>query len=72
MGEGFLNSCKKQLTRVIVSAAVMESDNQFSAMSSALLNFYNHYCLDDHSSPWCEHDKVCAVEKTVCGILMMT
>ena len=62
MSDAFLTACKKQLTRVIVSDAVVESDDQFGAMSSAILNFYRHYCLDDHTSPWCEHDKVRAIQ----------
>ena len=35
-----------------------KSDEVYKNFSSGLLNFVNHYCSDDHSSHFCDHDKV--------------
>ena len=50
---------------MLSSDKIKQSDDPFSAISSAIMNFYNHYFLDDHSSEWCHHDKVKQVE-TAC------
>ena len=58
MGEGFLNSCKAALSNLISSEVIESSDNPYADFSSAIKNFHDHYCLDDHTSTWCHHDKV--------------
>jgi hypothetical protein len=58
MSDGFLTSCKNRLSNIIVSTAVLESDDPFAEFSAALLNMHNHYCLDNHTSKWCTHEKV--------------
>jgi hypothetical protein len=59
MDEAFLSSCKAALSNLLSSDKIRESDDPFTVFSSAIMNFYSHYCLDDHSSEWCHHDKVC-------------
>jgi len=44
----------------MASTDVLEAQDPLKAFSDALLNFHNHYCLDDHTSVWCQyHPKVC-------------
>lgn len=57
-----MKSCKNRLSTLIVSAAVTESEDPFGSFSSALLNMHNHYCMDDHTSKWCTHEKVCGAK----------
>ena len=66
MSEQFLTSCKSALNNLIASEKVYDSEDPFSAFSDGILNFHSHYCLNDHSSQWCIHDKVsfCACMKT--------
>ena len=43
----------------MVSADVLEAQDPLKAFSDALLNFHNHYYLDDYTSVWCQcHPKV--------------
>ena len=58
MTEGLLNHCKSALSNLISSDKVQESDDPLKSFSKAILNFYSHYCLDIHTSPWCCHGKV--------------
>ena len=58
MSEAFLGSCKTALNNLIASEAITEHENPYTAFSEAQLNFLNHYCLNDHSSEWCHHEKV--------------
>ena len=58
MSDAFVNSCKAALSNLISSDKIAASEDPYSAFSSALLNFYKHYCDDDHTSEWCQHDKV--------------
>ena len=55
MPEVFLNSCKTALN---ASDTVADGEDPYTAFSEAILNFFQHYCCDDHSSSWCTHDKV--------------
>ena len=66
MTEPFLTSCKSALNNLIASEKVYDSADPFTEFSDAILNFFSHYCLNDHSSSWCVHDKVsfCAGMKT--------
>ena len=34
---------------------VVAADDPLSAFSEALMNFYDHYCRDEHSSKWCQY-----------------
>ena len=61
MDEALLSSCKAALSNLLSSDRIKQSDDPFTAFSSAIVNFYSHYCLDEHSSEWCHHDKVCIV-----------
>ena len=66
---GFMGGCKAALSNLIASdqimgkEKIMGKENAFTSFSEAILNFYQHYCLDEHSSPWCCHDKVRKVNK---------
>ena len=46
------------LSNLISSEKIQGSDDPLKSFSEAILNFHSHYCLDDHSSPWCCHEKV--------------
>ena len=74
MTEQFLTSCKSALSNLIGSDKVYSSENPFAAFSDGILNFHSHYCLNDHTSPWCFHDKVSfcvqAIQRT-CNYLSM-
>ena len=61
MDDAVLSSCKAALSNLLSSDRIKQSDDPFTAFSCAVMNFYRHYCLDDHSSEWCHHDKVCNV-----------
>ena len=58
MDDAFLSSCNAALSNLLSSDKIKQSDDPFTAFSSAIMNFYSHYCLDKHSSEWCHHDKV--------------
>ena len=58
MSEAFINSCKAALKSLICSDTVFDSEDPYTAFSTGIVNFHSHYCLDDHSSPWCYHEKV--------------
>ncbi len=58
MTDSFLGSCKAALSNLIASDKIQGDENAFVNFSEALVNFYHHYCLDIHTSPWCTHDKV--------------
>ena len=60
-----MGSCKTALNNIIASDRVHESDNPYSAFSEGILNFYSHYCEDDHTSSWCVHEKVCCHSKNI-------
>ena len=34
---------------------VLDALDPLKAFSNALLNFHNHYCLDDNGSVWCKY-----------------
>ena len=58
MSEDFIKSCKKALRNLISSERVEESEDPYSLFSEGVLNFFSHYCLDEHASTWCHHKKV--------------
>ena len=58
MSDGFIRSCKNRLANIISMDRVADSDDCFSSFSAAVLNMHSHYCLNDHTSEWCTHDKV--------------
>ena len=58
MPEPFIWSCSSALTNLISSDRIQENQEPFKAFSEGILNFYAHYCLDDHTSSWCTHEKV--------------
>lgn len=58
MSDAFINSCKAALTNLISADRLSEAVDPYVAFSNGILNFYAHYCLDDHSSSECYHDKV--------------
>ena len=62
MSDSFIRSCKNRLANIISMEAVTESDDSFAAFSAALLNMHSHYCLDDHTSKWCTHEKVHSIK----------
>jgi len=57
MSDAVINSCKWVLNNLISSEVISESSDPLQDFSSAILNFYNHYCLDDHTSNSCHHEK---------------
>ena len=57
MSESLLAHCKAALSNLIASDTVEASDDPLKAFSDGVFNFIPHYCLDDHSSSWCQHDK---------------
>ena len=61
MDDTFLSSCKAALSNLLSSDRIRQSDDPFTAFSSAIRNFYSHYCLNEHGSEWCHHDKVCNI-----------
>ena len=58
MSEQFISSCKSALNNLIACDKVYENEDTFSAFSEGIVNFHAHYCENDHSSPWCFHEKV--------------
>ena len=43
----------------MASIDVVEADDPLKCFSDSILNFYNHYCFDDHTFVWCGyHPKV--------------
>ena len=48
--------CKVSLNNLI--STCIESDDPYNEFSNGLVNFYNHYCEDNHGSKWCYHEKV--------------
>ena len=59
MTDPFLGSCKAALNNLISSDKIQASDDPYRDFSEGIMNFHRHYCLDDHSSPWCQHENVC-------------
>ena len=45
---------KAALRNLMSCEEVLEDDNPLEAFSKGLLNFYSHYCMDKHDSPWCK------------------
>ena len=45
---------KTALCNLICCEEVLEGNNLLEAFSMGLLNFHNHYCKDQHDSPWCK------------------
>ena len=58
MTESFLSSCKAALNNLISSDKIQASQDPYTDFSEGIRNLHSHYCLDDHSSPWCQHDMV--------------
>ena len=50
--------CKASLSNLVASDAIQSSEDLLALFSEAIVNFYSHYCLDDHTSTWCHHGKV--------------
>jgi len=50
--------CKTALSNLTTSDELQQADNSYKAFSDGVQNFLRHYCLDDHTSTWCHHDKV--------------
>ncbi len=58
MNDAFITCCKTALKNLMANEEVLESEDPYAAFSEGLMSFPAHYCLDDHSSPWCLHEKV--------------
>ena len=58
MPEQFVVSCTAALKNLISSDTIQSADDPYEAFSEGIQNFYKHYCLNDHSSSWCSHEKV--------------
>ena len=58
MSEAFFNSCKAHLNNFISSDRIRDSEDPHGDFAAAIVNCHSHYCLDDHSSTWCHHEKV--------------
>ena len=58
MSEGILAHCKAALSNLFVSEQVELASDPLMAISEDILNFVSHYCLNDHTSEWCHHEKV--------------
>ena len=71
MTEGLLGHCKAALSNLISSEKIQGSDDPVKSFSEAILNFHSHYCLDDHSSPWCCHEKVGILYSSVSSQMKM-
>ena len=50
-------NCQAALSNLISSDKIRDSEDLLKSFSEAIINFYHHYCLNKHSSPWCVHDK---------------
>ena len=59
--EAFICSCKAALSNMIAADRLYESEDPYTEFSAGIVNFHAHYCLDEHSSYWCYHEKVCRV-----------
>ena len=68
--EGLLTHCKAALSNLIASERVESADDPLTAFSDGILNFIGHYCLDDHRSSWCCHEKVDKEGKRMFTILL--
>ncbi len=64
MTDAMLNSCKSALSTLIASDKVQEAHNPLEAFTDGLKNFVDHYCHDEHASPY-YHPKV--ENKNVCA-----
>ena len=53
-----LQGCTDNLIASQESSTDKSDDEVYKNLSSGFLNFINHYCSDDHSSHFCDHDKV--------------
>ena len=58
MTDPFIGSCKAALNNLISSDRIQESEDPYKDFFQGILNFHSHYCLDEHSSSWCHHEKV--------------
>ena len=58
MTDAFIGSSKAALKNLIAAEMVTDSEDPYTSFSEGLLNFHEHYCVDDHSSDWCWHEKV--------------
>ena len=70
MNEAFITSCKTALRNLISSEAVLESEDPHASFSDGLMNFYFHYCYNDHTSTWCYHEKVRAGDSMYIHIII--
>ncbi len=58
MPEQFIGSCTAALSNLISSDVIQSAQDPYKAFCEGIMNFHQHYCLNDHSSPWCHHEKV--------------
>ena len=58
MSEGILAHCKAAFSNLIASEQVESASDPLMAVTEGILNFVSHYCLNDHTSEWCHHQKV--------------
>ena len=63
MPESFLNHCKAALSNLIASDRLQLAEDPYQSFSDGITNFFSHYCLDNHQSSWCHHDKVGSEKK---------
>ncbi len=71
MPEEFLNHCKASLSNLIASDDVQKAEDPLASFSEAIMNFYSHYCLDDHTSKWCHHNKVVIIVMMILIIIII-
>jgi len=55
MSKIFVDRAKHSLKCLMSCSEVLDSDNPLTAFSEGIMNFYNHYCKDEHASEWCKY-----------------
>ena len=55
MSKVFVDRAKHSLKCLMSCSEVLDSDNPLAAFSEGVMNFYNHYCKDEHASVWCKY-----------------
>ena len=58
MPENFIGSCTAAFKNLIASDIIQSAEDPYEAFSEGILNFHSHYCLNNHTSTWCHHEKV--------------
>ena len=52
MSKVFVERVKHSLKCLMSCSDVLDSDNPLATFSEGIMNFYNHYCKDEHASVW--------------------